>query len=631
VGRQRHERRRQLHFEDAARAERQQRDDPVRRDEPRRRGRPAARHRLAVRHQRTHARAVNERWAYKISAGGYTSDPLPRPTGAIPNSTGTQYPNYVNQGTTQPKFDTRVDYDAEKYKLVVAGGYSGTEGIFHTGIGPFDSDGVGIGYGTMRYTRGGLKFNFFTNILNGDATGLLAIGTNGQPILFQFDTQTYDFEAGNVNLIGTKNVLSYGGNVRLNSFDLSIAPRGDHRTEIGGYIQDEIFLHGKVRLNVGARIDKFDNIADPVFSPRIAAILKPSADQALRLSYNKAFRSPSLVNNYLDTTIVNQLNLGAINPALNGVVYNFPVRAIGKRGLSEEATQVVEVGYTGVIKNRATLSAAVYWSESQDEIFFTQTGRYRAAAPPPGWPLPPVVLEVLPPPCTAPPARPAACRRSSAIEPRHGEEQGLRARRRRRRQPGAERLRELFVSGRARAGLRHVGDQPAADQPLQRRLQLQPGHYPRQPVGELRRRCVFPGRARRALRGPTEAYTQVNGAFGVKFLRDKLQTTIKVINLLERGHPVARVRRHPEAPGDRRGAGDVLGGTSVLPFREAGSGSRAGLTLSNNEIAIADPLRSRAPVLFEIGESGAVLVDQVHDGFARHAVHRKVRLRRRCG
>ena len=32
--------------------------------------------------------------------------------------------------------------------------------------------------------------------------------------------------------------------------------------------------------------------------------------------------------------------------------------------------------------------------------------------------------------------------------------------------------------------------------------------------------------------GPTEAYTQVNGAFGVKFLRDKLTTSIKVINLL---------------------------------------------------------------------------------------------------
>src|SRR6187402_3184012 len=132
----------------------------------------------------THARAVNDRWAYKISAGGYTSDAFPRPTGAIPNGTGTQYPSFANQGTTQPKFDARVDYDAAKYKLVFAGGYSGTDGIFHTGIGPFDSDGVGITYGTMRYTRGGLKFNFFTNLLNGDANGLLAIGTDGKPIVF---------------------------------------------------------------------------------------------------------------------------------------------------------------------------------------------------------------------------------------------------------------------------------------------------------------------------------------------------------------------------------------------------------------------------------------------------------------
>ena len=33
--------------------------------------------------------------------------------------------------------------------------------------------------------------------------------------------------------------------------------------------------------------------------------------------------------------------------------------------------------------------------------------------------------------------------------------------------------------------------------------------------------------------GPTQSYTQVNGAFGVKWLRDKLTTSIKVINLLD--------------------------------------------------------------------------------------------------
>ena len=39
----------------------------------------------------THARAVNGRWAYKLSAGGYTSDAFARPTGLIPG-TQTAYP-----------------------------------------------------------------------------------------------------------------------------------------------------------------------------------------------------------------------------------------------------------------------------------------------------------------------------------------------------------------------------------------------------------------------------------------------------------------------------------------------------------------------------------------------------------
>jgi iron complex outermembrane receptor protein len=484
----------------------------------------------------THARAINERWAYKISAGGYTSDAYARPTGAIPNGTGTQYPNFSNSGTTQPKFDTRVDYDAPNgtYKLVFAGGYSGTDGIFHTGIGPFDADGVGVGYGSMRYTRGGLKFNFFTNILNGEATGLLAIGTNGQPIPFIFDTQTYDFEIGNVNTLGSRNVLSYGGNVRFNTFDLSIAPRGDSRQELGFYVQDELFLNNYVRLNLGARVDKFDNIEDPVFSPRVALVLKPAADHAVRVSYNKAFRSPSLINNFLETTIINQLNLGAINPALNGVIYNFPVRANGSEELTEESTESIEFAYTGVINNRATVSAAVYFTTNEDEIFFTQVGRYRASAPPPGWPLPPVVLEVLPPPCVA-----ASC--TTGGLPSEFSYRNL----------GTVKNKgfELGIDGAVSQALNVFANysyqaEPEPDFALSE-INLPPtnrfnagfnlssgrflGNMSVSYVDDAFFQDVLDAR----FAGPTDAYTQVNGAVGVKFARDRVTATLKVINLTD--------------------------------------------------------------------------------------------------
>ena len=47
----------------------------------------------------THAQAVNDRWAYRVSAGTYDSDALARPTGAVPNGSGVQYQSYTNTGT----------------------------------------------------------------------------------------------------------------------------------------------------------------------------------------------------------------------------------------------------------------------------------------------------------------------------------------------------------------------------------------------------------------------------------------------------------------------------------------------------------------------------------------------------
>ena len=67
-----------------------------------------------------------------------------------------------------------------------------------------------------------------------------------------------------------------------------------------------------------------------------------------------------------------------------------------------------EVGYTGIIGNRATLSAAFYVNKTKNDIFFTEltNERYTATNPPPGWPLPPAVIAAHLP-------RRAASRRSS--------------------------------------------------------------------------------------------------------------------------------------------------------------------------------------------------------------------------
>ena len=343
-----------------------------------------------------HAQAVNDRWSYKVSAGYVSQDPLPRPTGTIPNTFNTPYPNFTNEGTSQPKFNGRVDYDYQNgARLVFEGGLSGTEGIIHTGIGPFDIDSDSrMVYLTTRYQKGGSRVAFFTNLLNAEANNLLQRGPDGQPLPLNFDTKTFDIEASDVRTLGTRHVFSYGGNFRRNIFDVSLAPNGDNRNEGGAYLQDEIFLSDHFRWVVGGRVDKFSSIDDAVFSPRTTFMVKPTNEHTIRLSFNRAFRAPSFINNHIETAIINQINLGLIVPGFP--VFNFPVAAVGNPDLKQETMTAYELGYAGqFMNNRVLVTAAVYRNETEDAIYFTQNGRYGALNPPPGWPLPPAVLELL--------------------------------------------------------------------------------------------------------------------------------------------------------------------------------------------------------------------------------------------
>ena len=118
----------------------------------------------------------------------------------------------------------------------------------------------------------------------------------------------------------------------------TIATRG------GAYAQDEIFLSDRFRWVVGGRVDKFSSIDNAVFSPRTTFMAKPSLNQTLRVSFNRAFRAPSFINNNLDVVLLNQANLSAISPALSAFV--FPFRAAGNPDLEQETMTAYEIGYT---------------------------------------------------------------------------------------------------------------------------------------------------------------------------------------------------------------------------------------------------------------------------------------------
>jgi iron complex outermembrane receptor protein len=253
-----------------------------------------------------------------------------------------------------------------------------------------------MSYAKVNFSKGGLRAGFFTNILNGDAANLLTRDVQNRPITFDFNTRTYDFEASNVHTVARRHVVSYGGNLRFNQFELSLAPRADNRTEFGIYAQDEIFLSDMFRWVVGGRVDRFDYIDDFVFSPRTTFMIKPVEQHTFRVSYNRAYRSPSVINNFLDVTLAEPINLGLFSPLLAGRVYPLPIRSVGDEDLQEMSLDAFEVGYSGIVGGRTLLSAAWYVNRSKNDILFTEetSARWTPSNPPPGWPLPPGAIAV---------------------------------------------------------------------------------------------------------------------------------------------------------------------------------------------------------------------------------------------
>jgi outer membrane receptor protein involved in Fe transport len=485
----------------------------------------------------THAQAVNDRVAFKLSAGGYTQDPYGRPTGTIPCdrpevciATRKDYPAYANQGTTQPKFDARVDYDyPDGRKLTFSGGVAGTDGIMHTGIGPFDiNKGTVMGYAKVNFTRKGFKAGFFTNILDGDAANLLTTDTAGRPIGFTFLTKTFDFEASNVQ-VKDKHVVTYGGNLRFNTFDMSLAPDAQNRTEGGGYIQDEIFLSKMFRLVAGARVDRFDYLDTAVFSPRVTFLMKPQDSQTFRVSYNRAYRSPSVINNFLNVTIAEPLNLGAFSPLLAGRIYPIPITSIGNPDLTETSVDAYEIGYSGVVaEGRAIVSAAFYVNKTKDDIFFTEVpnSRWTAANPPPNFAfglLPPAVINFVP--GASFPARFTYL--NFGKQTQKGFELGVNS--------TLNRYVGMFANYSYQAQPKANFALTELNLPAKNRFNVGLNFNRSRYLGDLTVTYADSAFWQDVLddryHGTTKAYTLVNGGFGVKWANDRITTAVKGTNL----------------------------------------------------------------------------------------------------
>ena len=228
--------------------------------------------------------------------------------------------------------DARMDFRfGEDGAFVVNGGTSTLgKGVVMTGIGASQVNGWATNYAQARLTKGRLFAQAFVNQTNSGG-GTFLLRTN-EPVVDTSRTVGLQFQYG-FNAGSWQNFI-YGvdwGRTQPRSGRTIFGRNEDDDTinEIGTYLHSETSLGDKVDLVTAIRVDDHDRLTDAYISPRAALVFKPTETQNFRLTFNRAFSTPTSTNLFLDI-IAARLPL----PLPGGLGFNIRARGVPSGGFT---------------------------------------------------------------------------------------------------------------------------------------------------------------------------------------------------------------------------------------------------------------------------------------------------------
>ncbi len=277
-----------------------------------------------------HAGVAGSRLGYKISAQYYTgmdweyNDP-DEEDARKKDPTIEERGFDVERRSAEVRFDYRASDDLT---AILSAGYNRGDQIELTGVGAGQAKDWTYNYAQLRLLYRDWFFQAFRNWSDAGDTFLLR---TGEPIVDRSSLTV--FQAQHTSRLGQRHRLTYGIDALLTRPDTDGTITGkneddDDLNEFGGYVQSETSLNPALDLVLALRYDNHNRLEDPQLSPRAALVFKPRETQTVRLTYNRAFGTPSTNNLYLDllstrdpfglgpnfAPIFQQLGLGEFKP-----------------------------------------------------------------------------------------------------------------------------------------------------------------------------------------------------------------------------------------------------------------------------------------------------------------------------
>jgi len=267
-----------------------------------------------------HAGTVGERFGYKISSQYYTGtdwkheDPAEQQARqANPNLRPRDF------DIVSKKMEVRFDIKpTEELTAIGSAGYSCTNDIQLTGVGATQADDWAYHFVQARFRYRDWFAQVFRNWSDAGETFVLASGDD-----IVDNSSLTVFQIQHAAALGERQRFIYGLDALLTrpNTDGTINGQNEDHDDInewGAYLQSETTLAEKLDLVLALRYDDHNRIEDAEISPRAALVFKPRYDQTLRVTYNRAFSTPSANNLYIDMLVMpDPFGLGAnFAPAL---------------------------------------------------------------------------------------------------------------------------------------------------------------------------------------------------------------------------------------------------------------------------------------------------------------------------
>jgi iron complex outermembrane receptor protein len=221
--------------------------------------------------------------------------------------------------------EARADYRfAPDGVAVLTFGHTSASGIELTGLGAGQTEGWSYEFFQGRMNKGRFFAQAYLNRSDaGEGTYLLR---DGVPLVDKSKLYVVQAQHG-FGLFDDRQDFTYGVDIFRTRPETGGTINGtwddeDDINEWGAYLQSKTALTPKLDLVLAGRIDDHSMLPEKVFSPRAALVFKPTEEQSLRVTYNRAFSTPTSLNFFLDIS-------AGLAPNEDLAALGFTVRAFG--------------------------------------------------------------------------------------------------------------------------------------------------------------------------------------------------------------------------------------------------------------------------------------------------------------